>query len=62
MSPQGATNKLTFLVLRSGVLSGQMRKFGDELCAFIKNGGFSNVVILTSTISPVSRERNTNRL
>ena len=55
-------NKLTFLVLRSGVLSGQMRKFGDELVNFIKSNGFSNVVVLSSTMSPVQRERNTNRL
>lgn len=46
-------NKLTFMVLRSGVLSGQMRKFGDELTNFVKSNGFSNVIILTSTLSPV---------
>ena len=62
VSGSGAANKLTFLVLRSGILSGQMRKFGDELVAWINASGFSNVVVLTSTLSPVQRERNTNRL
>ena len=62
VSAPGAPNKLTFLVLRSGILSGQMRKFGDELVAWINANGFSNVVVLTSTLSPVQRERNTNRL
>lgn len=57
-----ASNKLTFLVLRSGVLSGQMRKFGDELSNFIKTNNFASVVVLSSTMSPVQRERNTNRL
>jgi predicted ATP-grasp superfamily ATP-dependent carboligase len=62
VSGPGQANKLTFLVLRSGILSGQMRKFGDELVSWINSNGFSNVVVLTSTISPVQRERNTNRL
>jgi hypothetical protein len=62
VSPPDAPNRMTFLVLRSGILGGQMRKFGDELVAFIKYYCFSNVLVLTSTISPVSRERNTNRL
>jgi len=38
-----------------------MGSFTDELIAFIKQHGFSNVVILTSTISPVKRERESNR-
>jgi predicted ATP-grasp superfamily ATP-dependent carboligase len=62
VSGPGQANKLTFLVLRSGILSGQMRKFGDELVSWINSNGFSNVIVLTSTISPVQRERNTNRL
>jgi len=53
VSAPGAPNKMTFMVLRSGILSGQMRKFGDELVGFIKANGFSNVVVLTSTMSPV---------
>jgi len=53
VSAPGAPNKLTFLILRSGILSGQMRKFGDELVHFISSNGFSNVVVLSSTMSPV---------
>jgi predicted ATP-grasp superfamily ATP-dependent carboligase len=62
VSPEGAANRLTFVVLRSGVLAGQMRKFGDELVAWVKASDFAGVVVLTSTMSPVQRERNTNRL
>lgn len=57
-----AEQKMTFLIIRSGVHSGKMRAFGDELSNFIKSNQFSNVVVLTSTMSPVQRERNTNRL
>ena len=62
VTPESAPNKLTFIVLRSGVLSGQMRKFGDELIKFVKDNQFLSVVVLSSTMSPVQRERNTNRL
>jgi len=61
VSPEGTANRFTFLVLRSGVLSGQMRNFGDELTKFIKDHGFTSVVVLSSTLSPVQRERNSNR-
>ncbi len=56
-----AEKKLTFLIIRSGVNSGKMRQFGDELAAFVKSSGFSNAVILSSTLSPVNRERHSNR-
>lgn len=39
-----------------------MRKFADELVAFIISTDFAKVVLLTSTLSPVSRERDSNRL
>lgn len=48
--------------MRSSVLHGKMRKFGDELVKFVESSGFSNVIILTATMSPVKRERDTNRL
>lgn len=51
---------LTFFVCRSGVKGG-MRPFTDELIEFIKQIGFANVAILTSTISPIKRERESNR-
>jgi hypothetical protein len=47
--------------MRSSVLSGKTRKFGDELVNFFKQGKFSNVVILSATMSPVKRERESNR-
>ena len=48
-------------MLRGGVYSGKMRIFGDELVEFVKKSGFSNVVALTSTVSVVKRERESNR-
>ena len=56
-----AERKLTFFVMRSGVLHGMMRKFGDELSNFITTSGFSNIVILTATMNPVRKERESNR-
>lgn len=53
--------KLTFLMMRSGPCAGKMRLFCDELCKFVKSAGFSNVVVLTATMSPVKRERESNR-
>jgi len=37
------------------------RKFTEELAQFVKEQGIKNVVVLTSTISPVKRERESNR-
>eukprot|EP00350_Pseudokeronopsis_sp_OXSARD2_P011601 CAMPEP_0170544446 /NCGR_PEP_ID=MMETSP0211-20121228/3208_1 /TAXON_ID=311385 /ORGANISM="Pseudokeronopsis sp., Strain OXSARD2" /LENGTH=268 /DNA_ID=CAMNT_0010848103 /DNA_START=56 /DNA_END=860 /DNA_ORIENTATION=- len=53
--------KLVFLMLRGGVYSGKMRKFGDQMVEFVKTHGFSNVVALTASVSPVRRERESNR-
>lgn len=52
---------MTFLMIRSGPTGG-MRKFADELVAFIMATDFAKVVLLTATMSPVSRERDSNRL
>ena len=54
--------KITFLIIRSGVYGGKERAFGEELLQFVKSNGFKDVIILTSTLSPVLRERDTNRL
>ena len=54
-------HNMTFLMIRSGPTGG-MRKFADELVAFIMATDFSKVVLLTATMSPVSRERDSNRL
>ena len=53
--------KVTALVIRSGVYEGKSRLFGKELTEFIRRSGFSRVVVLTATLSPVSRERDSNR-
>lgn len=52
---------MTFLMVRTGPTGG-MRKFSDELVAFIMMTDFAKVVLLTATMSPVSRERDSNRL
>ena len=54
-------HNMTFLLIRSGPTGG-MRKFADELVAFIMATDFAKVVLLTATMSPVSRERDSNRL
>lgn len=54
------THKMTFLMIRTGPTGG-MRKFADELVAFIMSTDFARVSLLTATLSPVSRERNSNR-
>jgi hypothetical protein len=51
---------LTFFALRSGP-AGSMRKFTDELNGFIKQHGFANIIVLSSTMSDCKRERDTNR-
>ena len=43
---------MTFLMVRSGPVGG-MRNLCDELVAFIEKADFSNVAILTSTMSPI---------
>ena len=53
-------HNLTFLMVRSGPVGG-MRKFCDELVAFIEQVEFTNVAIITSTMSPVARERESSR-
>lgn len=38
-----------------------MFPFGAEFTKFVEGSGFKNLVILTSTLSPVKRERESNR-
>ena len=56
---QSADRKTTILSMKTSVT--EMRGFSDELIAFTKQHGFANVVILTSTMSPVGRSRSSNR-
>mmetsp|Transcript_4166 Transcript_4166/g.7059 ORF Transcript_4166/g.7059 Transcript_4166/m.7059 type:complete len:131 (-) Transcript_4166:434-826(-) len=53
--------RYTFFVLRSSITSGNMRKFGEALGQFILENKFSKVLVLSSTISPVKRDRESNR-
>ena len=46
--------------MRSGACEGKLGQFAEELVNFTVAQGFANVVVLTSTISPVKRGRNTN--
>ena len=48
-------------MLRSGICQGKMYPFGQALTQFVESRGFINVVILSSTLSPVKRERESNR-
>ena len=57
-----AEKKVTALIIRSGVFGSRQRAFGKELKQFVKSNGFAKVVVLASTMSPVQRERDTNRL
>lgn len=58
---QSPDRKLTFFMMRSSTAHGKTRKFGKELGGWIKDNGFSNTVILSATMSPVKRERESNR-
>ena len=53
-------HNVTFLLVRSSV-KGDMRTFTDELVAFVNSVGFAGVSILTATMSPIKRERDSNR-
>ena len=53
--------KYSFFVLRSSICSGMIRDFGDALVKIIKEKEIKSVTVLTSTMSPVKRERESNR-
>ena len=53
--------KVTLFMLRSSIGKGRMRKFEEEFVKFYREGQFSNLVLLTSTISPIKRGRESNR-
>merc|ERR1712146_392087 len=38
-----------------------MREMGDALADFVQKNGFKAVTVLTATVSPVKRERESNR-
>ena len=50
------------MMLRSKVLGGKMYQFGEALVNFVKvKCGFSGVIVLSATMSSVSRKRSSNR-
>lgn len=51
----------TFLILRSGIVHGRMWPFGFAFTDFVKRCEFRDVSILTGTVSPVRRGRESNR-
>ena len=54
-------NRYTIMLFRSSVVEGKMRPFGEALAEFVVACGFKGVSVLTGTMSPVRRERTTNR-
>ena len=58
---QTADAKKTFMVLRGGVCQGKMFQFGQAMNKFCEDSKFSNIAILTSTVSIVKRHRESNR-
>lgn len=54
-----ADGKMTYMVTRSAATN--IRSFSEEFVNFVVQNGFANVAILTSTGSPVARERTSNR-
>lgn len=54
-------NAYTFILLRSGICQGKMFPFGAVFTEFVEQNGFKNLVLLSSTLSPVKRERESNR-
>lgn len=58
---KSSDNKYTFILMRTSVTSGNMRRFGAAFSHFIKEAGFKQIIMLTSTISPVKRDRESNR-
>ena len=58
---KSTSNNYTFLVMRTGVTGGNMRRFGAALTNFITEAGFKQIMVLSSTMSPVRRDRESNR-
>jgi len=53
--------KYTFIVFRGGVSGGKMKEFGTAFGLFLMTVGFTDIKVLTATVSPVKRERESNR-
>lgn len=53
--------RYTFFIFRSGIVGGKMLEFGQVFTAFVGSLGFTDIKILTATVSPIKRERESNR-
>ena len=47
--------------MRGGIVHGRMWPFGAALGAWVMLAGFKSLTVLAATVSPVLRERDTNR-
>ena len=56
-----ADKKYTILQMRSGICGGKMKQFGLQFGLFVAMAGFTNIIVLSSTASPVKRGRESNR-
>ena len=53
--------RYTFIIFRSGIVGGKMIEFGQDFTSFVGSLGFTDIKILTATVSPIKRERESNR-
>jgi predicted ATP-grasp superfamily ATP-dependent carboligase len=53
--------KITFLMMRGGPVHGKMQKLADDISKFARLSGFTNLIILTASMTPVRRDRDSNR-
>lgn len=51
----------TFFIMKSSTYSGKSRLFGEELIKWIVDTGFASVTVLTETMNPIRRYRESNR-
>lgn len=58
---QSKDGKLTFLLVQSGICKNMEYAFRTSFAKFIKEHKFESVVLISSSISPVKRERESNR-
>jgi hypothetical protein len=49
------------MMIRGGPVHGKMEKLADDISKFAKSSGFTNIIILTASMTPVRRDRDSNR-
>ena len=53
--------RFTFIIFRTSIVGGKMLEFGQVFTALVASLGFTDIKILTATMSPIKRERESNR-